>query len=131
MAPGVALLLIDVQQDFVRGSLAVPGAPALLSPLCELVQHPWDLIVASKDDHPPNHVSFAATHGAEPFTLKEIPHPFEARTLSQRMWPVHCVQGTPGAALEPALQQALDACAARGTPVHYVHKGRDLRRFGH
>lgn len=107
-------------------AVAVRGAPAILPRLCELVKQPsWDLIVATQDAHPPNHTSFASTHGAEPFELRDIPHPFEpGRTLSQRMWPVHCVADTPGAALDPMLQQALDACK---TPVHYVHKGRDPR----
>jgi len=106
-------------------TVAVPGAPELLPRLCDLVQQPWDMIIATQDAHPPNHVSFASTHGAEPLELREIPHPFEAgRTLSQRLWPVHCVAGTPGAALDPTLQKALDACSA---PVHYVQKGCDPR----
>lgn len=105
--------------------MAVPDAPKVLPHLCDLVRQPWDMIIATQDAHPPDHVSFASTHGAEPFELRDIPHPFEAgRTLSQRLWPDHCVAGTPGAALDPTLQQALDTC---GQPIHYVLKGRDPR----
>lgn len=35
------------------------------------------------------------------------------------------MQGTPGAALDVRLADALAAAAERGLPVHYVHKGSD------
>jgi len=55
--------------------------------------------VLTQDWHPAHHSSFAATHpGKEPF--QEIECSYGPQTL----WPVHCVQGTPGAEFHPALQ---------------------------
>ncbi|GLQ52616.1 nicotinamidase [Dyella flava] len=54
--------------------------------------------VATQDWHPRGHISFASMHaGTAPF--QQIPlygHP-------QTLWPDHCVQDTPGAALHPAI----------------------------
>ncbi|GBQ59451.1 nicotinamidase [Komagataeibacter swingsii] len=80
-----ALLIIDMQADFMPGGpLGVPGAdglPALINPLCNL---PFGAIVATQDWHPAGHVSFVGQGGP---------------------WPAHCVAGTPGADLSPALAQ--------------------------
>lgn len=88
----------------------------------------WDMVVATQDYHPPNHISFASRHGVEPFQLCNVPHPFlhEKATVSQMMWPEHCVQGTYGAELDDTVANALDEREAWGTPVHYVKKGQDL-----
>ena len=44
-----ALLLVDVQYDFISGSLAVPGAAEVLAPTYHLLDaHPWDLVLASQ-----------------------------------------------------------------------------------
>jgi nicotinamidase/pyrazinamidase len=52
----------------------------------------FELVVATKDWHPANHGSFAASHaGKKPGDVIEL------NGLSQILWPVHCVQGTPGA----------------------------------
>jgi nicotinamidase/pyrazinamidase len=56
--------------------------------------------VATQDWHPANHGSFAANHpGKRPFEQIEL------NGLPQTLWPVHCVQGTVGAELAPALNQ--------------------------
>ena len=50
----------------------------------------------TQDWHPPMHASFAASHeGAKPFETKRLHYG------DQTLWPEHCVQGTPGAALHP------------------------------
>ena len=103
----------------------MPGARDILPRLTELIgQDAWDVVVATQDYHPADHVSFARTHGVEPFQERQVPHPYLPGTVSQMMWPVHCVQGTKGAELDPSVAQALKQCAARGTPVHYVKKVR-------
>jgi len=62
------------------------------------LQTQFDLIVASQDWHPPNHGSFAANHpGKRPGDIIEL------NGLRQILWPVHCVQNTPGAAFAPGL----------------------------
>jgi len=77
--PGDALVVTDVQNDFVTGTLAVPGAAAIVAPLnCAIERfHARGLpVVAIRDWHPAGHCSFAAAGGP---------------------WPEHCVQGSHGA----------------------------------
>lgn len=80
-----ALLIIDYQNDFTppEGALAVEGGDEIITRLNEEARDDrYDLVVATRDWHPPNHKSFAE-HGGE--------------------WPRHCVQGTEGAELDPGL----------------------------
>ena len=93
-----ALLLIDIQNDFVPGGrLAVPGGDAIL-PLVNALQARFDLVVATQDWHPAGHQSFASNHpGRAPFEQIDL------HGLPQTLWPDHCVQDTPGAALHPDL----------------------------
>lgn len=44
-------------------------------------------------DHPVSHISFASTHGKEPFTAIEVPKLNSDETITQMLWPDHCVQG--------------------------------------
>jgi nicotinamidase/pyrazinamidase len=96
-----ALLLIDLQNDFLPGgALAVPCGDEVI-PVANSVQPLFDLIVATQDWHPANHGSFAANHpGKQPF---EQIHLFG---LPQTLWPVHCVQGTPGADFAPGMDRS-------------------------
>jgi nicotinamidase/pyrazinamidase len=95
-----ALLLVDIQNDFLPGgALAVPDGDAII-PLANKLQTKFPLVVATQDWHPPNHGSFAANHpGRTPFEQIDL------HGLAQILWPVHCVQNTPGAELAPALQR--------------------------
>ena len=72
-----ALLIVDVQNDFVSGSLAVPGAVEIIPVINKLIDR-FSLIISTQDWHPPDHVSFS-------------------------QWPVHCVAGTEGARFAPDL----------------------------
>jgi nicotinamidase/pyrazinamidase len=78
-----ALLVIDFQNDFTPpdGALAVAGGDEIGGPVKRLAGS-IGLVFATRDWHPPDHSSFAAQGGP---------------------WPVHCVQGTPGAELHPAM----------------------------
>lgn len=108
-----ALLLIDVQPDFMpNGNLPVPDGDSIL-PIINLVQSHFDLVVATQDWHPKNHISFANNHsGKKEFDIITIDG------LSQTLWPAHCVQKTPGAALHPKLNdQAIEAIFRKGTSV--------------
>ena len=82
-----ALLIIDFQNDFTPGgALAVPGGDAIADRVNELAaDERFDVVVATRDWHPEDHGSFEAQGGP---------------------WPVHCVQGTDGAELHPALDRA-------------------------
>ena len=95
-----ALLLVDIQPDFLPGgALPVGEGDRILAPVRRLMTSgPFPLQVATQDWHPPGHVSFASRHPGR--------RPFEAIDLyghEQSLWPDHCVQGTPGAALHPDL----------------------------
>lgn len=89
-----ALAIIDVQYDFLPGgSLPVAGGDAIL-PVIGRIIGGFDLVVATQDWHPQDHVSFASNHpGRKPFEQLDLDgHP-------QTLWPDHCVQGTRGAEL--------------------------------
>ncbi len=92
------LIILDVQNDFMpRGSLAVANGH-LIVPVINGLLPKFDLIVATQDWHPVNHKSFASNHrGKKPYE-KIMLHGKE-----QILWPNHCVQGTAGAELHPAL----------------------------
>jgi nicotinamidase/pyrazinamidase len=104
MATKNALSLVDLQNDFVPGgALAVPEGDAVME-VANRLQGLFDVVVATQDWHPPDHGSFAANRpGGEIGELSEL------GGLPQVLWPVHCVQGTPGAELHPALRLREDA----------------------
>ncbi|KAI0720347.1 isochorismatase family hydrolase [Cerioporus squamosus] len=116
-----ALILVDVQEDFCppNGSLAVPEGRDIVPVLNDLLKLPFILKIATKDHHPPDHVSFAANHpGAAPFvSTTTIVNPANpAETYETQLWPVHCVIGTPGNELLPELDHArIDAVVLKGT----------------
>lgn len=93
-----ALILVDLQNDFMPGgALPVPHGDQVI-PVANRVQHSFDLVVATQDWHPLDHGSFAANHpGRQPGDLIEL------NGLEQVLWPVHCVQETTGAAFAPTL----------------------------
>jgi nicotinamidase/pyrazinamidase len=77
-----ALLIIDFQNDFTSGgALAVPGGDEIAEPVKRLAGE-FEHVLATRDWHPPDHASFETEGGP---------------------WPVHCVQGTHGAELHPAM----------------------------
>lgn len=84
--PGDALVVTDVQNDFVTGTLAVAGGAMIVAPLNRAIEsfHARGLpVVAIRDWHPPAHCSFVAQGGP---------------------WPAHCIQGTTGAEFVPGLR---------------------------
>lgn len=99
MAPGTALIVVDVQNDFCTGgALAVAGGEEVV-PLVNRIARAFPVRVLTQDWHSPDHRSFAANHpDAEAFSVTEMAYG------PQVLWPVHCVQGTPGAAFHPDLE---------------------------
>jgi nicotinamidase/pyrazinamidase len=87
-----ALILIDIQQDFLPGgTLAVPDGDAII-PVANQIQDFFDLVIATQDWHPPEHGSFASNHpGKNPMETIEL------AGMKQILWPDHCVQGSSGA----------------------------------
>jgi nicotinamidase/pyrazinamidase len=100
---GRALLVIDFQNDFTPpdGALAVAEGDEIAGPVRRLAEG-IGLVFATRDWHPPDHSSFETEGGP---------------------WPVHCVQGTPGAELHPAME---------GIPVEaIVDVGREREDQGY
>lgn len=83
-----ALVIVDVQNDFCPGgALPVAGGHDIVAVINEVAsrfQAAGRPVIATQDWHPPDHVSFRTRGGP---------------------WPVHCVQGTPGADLHPLLRR--------------------------
>ncbi|MDZ4134398.1 MAG: bifunctional nicotinamidase/pyrazinamidase [Paracoccaceae bacterium] len=105
-----ALVVIDVQNDFCPGgALAVAGGDEIIPGINALMAE-FQVRVLTQDWHPADHASFAANHpGAEPFSLAQMPYG------PQVLWPVHCVQGTTGAAFHGALNgNAADLVIRKG-----------------
>ena len=95
-----ALILVDIQNDFLPGgALAVPDGDKII-PIANKLLPMFPLVVATQDWHPANHGSFAANHPG-----KNVFAQIELNGLPQTLWPVHCVQGTPGAELAPGLHR--------------------------
>lgn len=106
-----ALLLIDIQNDFLPGgSLAVAGGDQII-PVVNAVQQKFERVVATQDWHPQSHKSFASAHRG-----KNVFEQVELAGLPQTLWPDHCVQGTPGAELSPAVDwNSTEAIFRKGT----------------
>ncbi len=118
----VALLIVDVQHDFLPGgALAVPEGDAVI-PALVAAAGTVDVVVASRDAHPADHCSFVAQGG---------------------IWPPHCVEGTRGAELHPAIaalapalviEKATEAdrdaySAFDGTGLHEALRDRGVDRL--
>jgi nicotinamidase/pyrazinamidase len=79
-----ALIIVDVQNDFCPGgALAVPDGDSVIDPLNKLLGMNWKIRIATRDWHPPDHISFKEQGG---------------------IWPPHCIAGSPGAQYHPSLQ---------------------------
>jgi nicotinamidase/pyrazinamidase len=95
------LIIVDVQNDFCPGgALPVPEGDHII-PLINRLEPRFDLVVATQDWHPANHGSFAANHPG-----KKVGDVIALGGLPQILWPVHCVQNTPGAELVPTLDRS-------------------------
>jgi nicotinamidase/pyrazinamidase len=95
-----ALIIVDMQNDFVQGGALPVSGGDQLAPIINGYQAMFDLIVATQDWHPANHGSFAANYkGKKPGEIIELDG------LSQVLWPIHCVQDTSGADFVPGLSR--------------------------
>ena len=98
-SPDHALIVIDVQNDFCPGgALAVSGGDEIVARINDLMPE-YATILLTQDWHPADHSSFAAMHpGAAPFSQIDMPYG------PQTLWPIHCVQGSAGAAFHRDLR---------------------------
>src|SRR3954471_13127251 len=98
-----ALVIVDFQNDFAPGgALAVPDGDAIAPRVRELIDSGrFDLVVATRDWHPPDHGSFDTSH-------------------PPGIWPPHCVAGTRGAEIADTIpRERIDVIVDKGTdPQH-------------
>ena len=81
------LLVIDMQIDFIDGALGTPEAEAIVDKVVEKMKtYPTANIIATRDTHTPDYL-----------------HTQEGRNLPVK----HCIQGTLGWQLHPAVAAAL------------------------
>ncbi|MBP6607353.1 MAG: isochorismatase family protein [Nitrospira sp.] len=87
LRPGDALIIVDVQNDFLSGgALTVPGGHEIIPPLQRylfLFTERGLPVFVTQDWHPPDHCSFHSQGGP---------------------WPRHCIAHTPGAQVPDDLQ---------------------------
>lgn len=106
-----ALVIIDMQNDFIPGgSLAVTGGESII-PIINELQEKFQLVIATQDWHPQDHSSFAENNpGKNEFETIEL------NGLDQTLWPVHCVQNSFGAEFHPDLKtHKFEAVFRKGT----------------
>ncbi|KAF4592303.1 nicotinamidase [Ophiocordyceps camponoti-floridani] len=118
-----ALIVVDFQHDFCpqsNGSLAVPDGLSIAKPVNQLLSLPFTLRLATRDWHPPDHISFKTNHkGSSPDVT--IAHPDDpSRSYTTALWPPHCIQHSAGAALVPELDRSrLDAVFDKGLDARF------------
>ena len=98
-AANQALIVIDLQNDFCPGGLLAVADGDQIVPQVNALMQQFPVRVLTQDWHPAGHSSFASSHaGKDPFELIEMAYG------PQVLWPVHCVQGSVGAAFHPDLR---------------------------
>lgn len=108
-----ALIVVDLQPDFMPGgALACHEGDAIVPGIARLLRaRRFRHVVATQDWHPAGHASFASAHpGTRPFQQIAL------HGQPQTLWPDHCVQDTPGAALHPDVDwSAADLILRKGS----------------
>lgn len=97
------LIIVDPQNDFITGSLAVPGAEEKIDALADYLYENgrfFDSIYVTLDSHPENHCSFKENGG---------------------IWPKHCVTMTDGWEIPTYLMDVLNELN-----VEYYRKGTEV-----
>ncbi len=104
--PNRMLIIVDPQIDFTTGSLATAKGPESMDYLAKALDNGawknYSWIIVTQDAHPANHCSFVEQGG---------------------VFPPHCVQGTEGMNVYPALQEVLTALTQNIPDIHYMQKG--------
>jgi nicotinamidase/pyrazinamidase len=87
-----ALIIVDVQNDFMPGGALAVNEGDTIIPVINELQNDFDLVIATQDWHPSDHKSFASTHPG-----KKVFDEINLHGLPQVLWPDHCVQESYGA----------------------------------
>ncbi|CAL8117369.1 unnamed protein product [Orchesella dallaii] len=132
--PVCCLVVVDVQNDFISGSLAISNCPAkhngeeVVEPINRLLDTvEFDCVYYTLDWHPDNHVSFydnihlRKLHGSSSVKTGEEASLFDTvvfegpPVMEQKLWPRHCVQNTWGAKIHENIK------IVEGSP--FIYKG--------
>ena len=96
IGPGDALIIVDVQNDFLPGGkLAVEKGDQVIGGInrvAQICRKKKAHIIFTQDWHPSDHLSFASSHPG-----KKPGDEFQTDAIGPVLWPDHCVQGTYGA----------------------------------
>ena len=95
-----ALILVDLQNDFCPGGALQVNEGDKIIPLINDLQKQFDLVVATQDWHPHDHMSFASNHPG-----KRAGESVDLEGFQQVLWPDHCVQGSKGAEFVPTFNR--------------------------
>jgi nicotinamidase/pyrazinamidase len=112
--PSDALIIVDIQNDFIPGgALAVKGGHEIIqgtNQVSAIFKRKGARIILTQDWHPLNHKSFASAHpGKKPFEA------YSTAGIGPVLWPDHCVQGEKGADFSKQLNTKLaDAIIRKG-----------------
>jgi len=91
------LLVVDVQNCFISGTLPVPHGAEVV-PVINRIAPAFANVILTQDWHPAGHVSFASAHpGKKAYDAVRLGYG------NQVLWPDHCMQGTADAAFHPQL----------------------------
>jgi nicotinamidase/pyrazinamidase len=106
-----ALIIVDIQNDFIPGgSLAVKQGDQVVH-VANLLMPGFELVVATQDFHPADHLSFASQHPG-----KNVGEIVNLDGLEQVLWPDHCVAKTRGAEFVTELDaDRIDRVFQKGT----------------
>ena len=127
------LTIVDMQNDYMEGGpMAINGANELVPIINNLIKSgEYDAIIATQDWHPSNHISFASTHGKEPFSKIRVMDQETGDEEIITLWPRHCVARTFGSAIVDSLkkkkeyiyvQKGVDADDEGVSGFSYMHK---------
>jgi nicotinamidase/pyrazinamidase len=95
------LVIVDFQNDFITGSLAITGAENLVTVINDYIRT-FRKVLVSRDHHKPGHPSFVDQSGP---------------------WPDHCVDGTFGMEIHSSIEYT------DGIEVAYIDKGWDEEAY--
>lgn len=95
-----ALIIVDIQNDFLQGGRLAVKCGNEVIPIINSIQEKFDLVVATQDWHPEGHKSFVSQ-----YSNKKEYEKIELNNIKQTLWPDHCVQNTFGAEISSELNQ--------------------------
>lgn len=106
-----ALIVIDLQNDFCPGGALAVDEGDLIVPIINSIAGSFDLVAATRDWHPADHVSFASNHPGS-----RVQDSIDVAGIEQVLWPDHCLQGSSGAEFHPDFDiRPLDLIIHKGT----------------